>query len=86
MLNKLRNAPKSVKFSQYAFFISVLLYFLECLFIRGLFSNVYLLMTTLILGCISGIIALFKKTYLFTIIDAALIAVCIVIFMFLTSL
>lgn len=85
MLNKLNNTPKSVKISQYIFFVSVLLYLMECLFIRGLFTNTYLFMLVLIVGCISGIIALFKKTYLFTIIDVALIAVCFAVFSFLTA-
>lgn len=80
MLNKLKNAPKAVKFSQYIFIIFVLLYLIECLFIRGLFTNFYLFLGTVILGCISVIIALFKKNYLFATIDVALTIACFLIF------
>lgn len=86
MLNKLNNAPKLIKLSQYIFIIFVVLYLIESLFIRGLFTNFYLFFSTIILGCISTIIALFKKAYLFVGIDVALIMACSIIFIFLISL
>lgn len=86
MLNKLNNAPKSIKLSQYIFIIFVVLYLIESIFIRGLFTNFYLFFSTIILGCISTIIALFKKTYLFAAIDVALIIACFLVFGFLISL
>lgn len=86
MSNKLNNATKSIKLSQYIFIISVVLYLIESLFIRGLFTNFYLFFSTIILGCISTIIALFKKIYLFATIDVALVIACSLIFIFLISL
>lgn len=86
MLNKLNNAPKLIKLSQYIFIIFVVLYLIESLCIRGLFTNFYLFLSTIILGCISTIIALLKKTYLFVGIDVALIIACSIIFIFLISL
>lgn len=83
MLNKFDNAFKLLKLSQCVFMICTLLYLLESLFIRGLFTNIYLFIAALILGCISIIIALIKKSYLFVAIDATLIMVCSLIFFFL---
>lgn len=83
MLNKFDNAFKLLKLSQCAFMICTLLYLLESLFIRGLFTNIYLFIAALILGCISTIIALIKKAYLFVAIDVTLIMICSLIFFFL---
>lgn len=82
MFNKFNNTSKLIKFSQSIFIISVLLYLLESLFIRGLFTNIYLFVITLILGCISIITALIKKAYRFVGIDAILTLICSTIFIY----
>lgn len=83
MLNKFNTNSKLIRFSQSIFIISVLLYLLESLFIRGLFSNIYLFMITLILSCISIIIALIKKAYRFVGLDAILTLICSITFVYL---
>ena len=86
MRNKFDNAFKLLNLSQCVFIGWALLYLLESAFLRGLFTNFYLFFITLAVGCISTIIALVKRAYLFVAVDIVLIIVCSVIFKFLMSL
>lgn len=86
MMNRLNNIPKSIKLSHGIFIVFVLLYLIESLFVRGLFTNVYLLLATVLIGFICAIMALVKKRYLLTAIDAIVIIICYLIFNYLLSL
>lgn len=77
---------KLIKGSQILLFIVAILYLLESIFIRGLFTNVYLLVGVGIFGFIAVIVSLIKKEYKLLILDAAICVGCFIIFNILINL
>lgn len=77
---------KLIKVSQILLFIVAILYLLESIFIRGLFTNVYLLVGVGIFGLIAAIVSLVKKEYKLLILDVAICLVCFIIFNILINL
>lgn len=57
-MNKFKNIQISIKISQIMLFVIATFYLLESIFIRGLFTNVYLLLATIIVGIIAIILSI----------------------------
>lgn len=86
MNNIFFNKNKGIKILHTILFIITGLYILESIFIRGLFSNIYLACINIILSSISIIIVLIKKEYKLAIIDLVILCGTLLIFIFLTYL
>lgn len=86
MNNIFFNKSKGIKILHTILFIITGLYILESIFIRGLFSNIYLACINIILSIISLIIVLIKKEYKLAIIDLVILCGTLLMFIFLTSL
>ena len=77
---------KLVQVSQVLLFIVGILYLLESIFIRGLFTNVYLLVGVGIFGLVAVIVSLIKKEYKLLMLDVAICLSCFIIFNILINL
>ena len=67
-------------------FIVTVLYLIESLFLRGLFTNMLIAIINIILGIITIIISIVKKEKILAIIDLAIIIVVSGIFIYLMNL
>lgn len=76
----LKEKGKLISISQILLFVIVALYLLESIFIRGMFTNVFLLMAVGIFAVVALIIALIKKEFKLAIIDIVICLVCFGIF------
>lgn len=86
MFSEFKNKRISIKITQIILFIVFVLYILESIFLRGLFTNTYLLLINTVLGIISIIFTLIKNEYKLSILDLMLTLIPIIIFIFLTNL
>ena len=77
------NQNKIVKIIHIILFIITGMYLLECIFIRGLFTNVMLACINMLLGIISFIIAIIYKNYKLAVIDFSLFSLISIIFTYL---
>lgn len=71
---------KLILISQIVLFIAGILYLLESIFIRGMFTNVFLLIIVSVLDIIALIIALITKKYRLAILDILICITCFIIF------
>ena len=85
-MNIIKEKAKSIQISQILLFSLAILYLLESIFIRGLFTNVYLLVGVGIFGLIAAIVSLVKKEYKLLILDVAICLVCFITFNILINL
>ena len=85
-MSMLKEKGKLIKVSQVLLFIMGILYLLESIFIRGMFSNVYLLLGVGIFGLIAAAVSLIKKEYKLLILDFAICLGCFIIFNILINL
>lgn len=84
MINKnLKNKSNAIKIIYSILFITTILYILESIFIRGLFTNVMLACINIALSIATFIIALIKKEYKLAIIDFIIFSLTSVIFIYL---
>ncbi len=84
MINKnLKNKSNAIKIVHSILFITTILYILESIFIRGLFTNVMLACINIALSIATFIIALIKKEYKLAIIDFIIFSLTSVIFIYL---
>ena len=84
MINKnLKNKSNAIKIIHSILFITTILYILESIFIRGLFTNVMLACINIALSIATFIIALIKKEYKLAIIDFIIFSLTSVIFIYL---
>ena len=81
--NIFSNQSKIVKIVHIILFIITGMYILECIFIRGLFTNVMLACINMLLGIISFIIAIIYKNYKLAVIDFSLFSLISIIFTYL---
>lgn len=84
--NILSNKSKLIKTIHIILFIVTALYILESIFIRGLFSNVYLALINIVLSIITLIISALKKEYKLIIIDFIILIGTALTFTYLTNL
>ena len=77
---------KKVPLTQGIFFIVAILYLLESIILAGLFTNILLLMITLIVGLIAIVISVIKKQWNWAFFDLATCLVCSGIAVYLYSL
>ena len=84
--NILSNKSKWIKIIQVILFITTAMYILESIFIRGLFTNVYLALINMGLSIITLIISAIKKEYKLVIIDFIILIVTAGIFTYLIYL
>ena len=85
-MNIIKEKGRLIQISQILLFTTFILYLLESIFIRGLFTNVYLLVGVGIFGFIAVIVSLIKKEYKLLILDAAICVGCFIIFNILINL
>ena len=76
----LKEKGKLISISQILLFVIGALYLLESIFIRGMFTNVFLLMAVGIFAVVALIIALIKKELKLAILDIVICLVCFRIF------
>lgn len=81
----LKEKVNLISISKILLFIVGALYLLESLFIRGMFTNVFLLMAVGIFAVIALIIALVKKELKLAILDILICLTCFGIFNFLVK-
>ncbi len=84
MINKnFKNKSNAIKIIHSILFITTILYILESIFIRGLFTNVMLACINIALSIATFITALIKKEYKLAIIDFIIFSLTSVIFIYL---
>lgn len=81
----LKEKGKVISISQVLLFVVVVLYLLESLFIKGMFSNVFLLIAVGIFAAVALIISLVKKEFKLAILDIVICLSCFIIFNFLVK-
>ncbi|WP_455537944.1 hypothetical protein [Terrisporobacter sp.] len=79
----LKEKEKVVSISQILLFLVGILYLLESLFVRGMFTNIFLLMAIAIFAVVALIIVLVKKEFKLAILDILICLCCFGIFNFL---
>ena len=79
----LKEKGKLISTSQWLLFVVGILYLLESIFLRGLFTNVFLLMAVSVFAVVALVIALVKKEFRLSIIDILICLACYGIFNFL---
>ncbi len=77
---------RKIPFEQWVLIIVTVIYLLESIFLRGLFSNILLFGMTLIVGIVVAIVAIFKKRYKWAIIDLVICLLCFGLVCYLYSL
>lgn len=75
-MSKLKNKVKAMKYEQPLLAVISVIYFLETMFVGGLFTNPILLVATLIMGVIATTIATIKKEYKWVIFDLLIFLIC----------
>ena len=85
-MSMLKEKGKLVEVTQVLLFVMGILYLLESIFIRGMFTNVFILLGVAIFGVIAAIVSLFKKEYKLLVLDIVICVVCFVIFSILINL
>lgn len=87
MINNIfSNKSKAIKMLHYILFVITAMYILECIFIRGLFTNVILACINIVLSIVVLVISLIKKEYKLAIIDFAILSLISLIFIFLINM
>lgn len=84
--NILSNKSNWIKVTHIILFITTAMYILESIFIRGLFTNVYLALMNMGLSIITLIISAIKKEYKLVIIDFIILIGIVSIFTYLIYL
>lgn len=84
--NSFFSKSNSIKITHSILFIVTAMYILESIFIRGLFTNVYLALINMGLSIITLIISAIKKEYKLVIIDFIILIVTAGIFTYLIYL
>ena len=77
---------RKIPFEQWALIIVAVIYLLESIFVRGLFSNILVFGMTLIIGIVVTVVAIFKKRYKWAIIDMVICLLCFGLVCYLYSL
>lgn len=85
-MSMLKEKGKLVEVTQVLLFVMGILYLLESIFIRGMFTNVFILLGVAIFGVIAAIVSLFKKEYKLLVLDIVICVVCFIIFNILINL
>lgn len=85
-MRMLKKKGKLIELTQVSLFLMVTLYLLESIFIRGMFSNIFILFGVGICGVITILVSLFKKEYKLIILDFVICLVCFIIFNILINL
>ena len=67
---------RKIPFEQWALIVFTVIYLLESIFVRGLFSNILLFGITLIVGIVVAIVAILRKRYKWAIIDMVICLLC----------
>lgn len=75
-MSKLKDKVKAMKYEQPLLAVISVIYFLETMFVGGLFTNPILLVATLIMGVIATTIATIKKEYKWVIFDLLIFLIC----------
>jgi len=84
MLNKLfKNTSNIIKIMNISLFITTILYILETIFIRGLFTNVILACVNIVFSIVTLTISLIKKEYKLAIADGVMLGLVLSIFIYL---
>lgn len=84
MLNKLfKNTSNIIKIMNISLFITTILYILETIFIRGLFTNVILACANIVFSIVTLTISLIKKEYKLAIADGVMLGLVLSIFIYL---
>lgn len=84
MLNKLfKNTSNIVKIMNISLFVTTILYILETIFIRGLFTNVILACVNIAVGIVTLTISLMKKEYKLAVADGVMLGLVLSIFIYL---
>ena len=86
MINNIFSKSKAIKMLHYILFVITAMYILECIFIRGLFTNVILACINIVLSIVVLVISLIKKEYKLAIIDFAILSLISLIFIFLINM
>ena len=85
-MTNIKKERKKVIFEQILLMIFAALYLIESIFLRGLFTNLPLVMATLVIGIIVIIVSLVKKQYKWAFLDLLICLVCFGIAVYLYSL
>lgn len=85
-MSTLKEKGKLVEVTQILLYVMGILYLLESIFIRGMFTNVFILAGVVIFGVIAAIASFFKKEYKLAILDIVICLVCFIIFNILINL
>lgn len=84
MISKiLKNKSILIKIIHIILFIITTLYILECIFIRGLFTNAMLAWINIVLSVVTFMISLIKKEYKLAVIDFTIFSLISSIFIYL---
>lgn len=77
---------KKMPLEQRIFFIVAILYLLESVLLAGLFTNILLLITTLVVGIVAIVISVIKKQWKLAFLDLVTCLLCSGIAVYLYSL
>lgn len=67
---------RKIPFEQWALIVFTVIYLLECIFLRGLFTNILLFGIAFVVGVVATIVSIIKKQYKWAIIDAVICLFC----------